>query len=315
MGDLDVFYKSGRRPYFRLLYLFAKRVLALLRINSKNVDFVVIYTELFPYFPSFFETFLKLKKIPYLLDYDDAIFHQYDRHKSRFIRLALGRKIAKIIKKSEVVIVGSKYLADYALKSGSRRVEIIPTVVDMDNYPISNKQKNSVFTIVWIGSPSTAKYLHDISPALIEVCKGRNIIVRLIGAGEIDLIGVNYESLSWSKEKEFNLLNECHVGIMPLPDTPWAAGKCNLKMIQYMACGLPVVASPVGMNIELVDKDKNGYLAKTNKDWTRNLIKLYDNPDLLSTMGNLGRRKVEDRYSLHKQYPRYINILKSIGKK
>jgi glycosyltransferase involved in cell wall biosynthesis len=312
-NDLNSLYKLNKRRPVRLIYLFIRRAVELIKISSKDVDLVIIYTELFPYFPPFFEFLLKVKKIPYLLDYDDAIFHQYDRNKSIIIRWLFGKKVAKIMKNAEVVIVGNQYLEDYAKKSQARDVVVIPTVVDLDDYPVCEFTTRQVFTIVWIGSQSTIKYIYDIVPALTEICKGRKIIVRLIGVNPVQIPNLPVEVFAWSKETEFDLLRECHVGIMPLHSTPWEQGKCGLKIIQYMACGLPVVASPVGINTEIINDEVNGYFSTTTEEWIENLIKLYDNPNLLPVMGANGRKNVEERYSLQGHYSQYVDILKSFN--
>ena len=310
-NDLSELYKSNKRSFFRLFYLFIRRLRVLLLMRSNNTEFVIIYTELFPYTPPLFELLLVLKKIRYILDYDDASFHQYDRHRSKIIRFFLGKKISYIMRHAELVIVGNKYIEAYAFQAKSKRVEIIPTVVDLKYYTDIYIDKNEEFTIVWIGSPSTSNYLNDIIPALVRVCNNRKIKVRLIGAKNINIPGVLLESLPWSKEKEVELISECHVGIMPLADSPWEKGKCGLKIIQYMACGLPVVASPVGVNNEIIDDGINGYTASSIKEWTDKLIFLYDNQDLLYSLGRNGREKVKSQYSLQKYAPYYANILKS----
>jgi glycosyltransferase involved in cell wall biosynthesis len=311
-SDLVNLYENNGRSLFRLIYLFFRRVRVLLSINIRNTDFLIIYTELFPYIPPFFEFLLKLKKVPYILDYDDAIFHQYDKHSSRVVRFFLGKKISYIMKHAELVIAGNKYIENYAIQSGVKRVEIIPTVVDMNHYASTSSKKNQTFTIVWIGSPSTSNYLNHIAPALAKICKKRNIKVELIGVGNIDLPGVVFESFSWSKETEFELLSRCHVGIMPLTRSSWEKGKCGLKIIQYMACKLPVVASPVGVNTEIVNNGVNGYLVDSLEDWESRLIELYDNPEQLESFGKNGRKKIKSEYSLQKYAQRYVDIINSI---
>jgi glycosyltransferase involved in cell wall biosynthesis len=137
----------------------------------------------------------------------------------------------------------------------------------------------------------------------------------LIGSGNVIFPDVRVEILPWSEETEVALLQTCDVGIMPLPDEPWTRGKCGFKMIQYMACGLPVVASPVGVNKEIVEHGVNGFLAVTNDEWLTALSTLRDNPELRRKMGAAGRRKVEEKYCLQVTAPQYVKLLQSMIEK
>jgi glycosyltransferase involved in cell wall biosynthesis len=101
---------------------------------------------------------------------------------------------------------------------------------------------------------------------------------------------------------------------MPLPDNPWERGKCGLKLVQYMACGLPVVASPVGINADIVEEDKNGFLAPDTASWVRALNLLRDDPALCSRLGRAGREKVEERFSLQITVPILIEIISNVMK-
>jgi glycosyltransferase involved in cell wall biosynthesis len=124
------------------------------------------------------------------------------------------------------------------------------------------------------------------------------------------LPGVDVECVDWTEDSEVTSIAECDVGIMPLNDTPWERGKCGYKLIQYMACGLPVVASPVGVNREIVRDDENGYLAKEPSDWVSRLGRLLANPQLRLTMGRSGRHRVESEYCVQHMAPRYVALLR-----
>jgi len=215
---------------------------------------------------------------------------------------------------AEVVIAGNAYLAAYAHDAGAKRVEIIPTVIDLKRYPVvSTEKRDKVITIGWIGSPSTAKYLQEITPALVEVCAEGKAKVRLIGSGLVDLPDVDAEVLTWNEDTEADLMHSFDIGIMPLPDEPWARGKCGFKLIQYMACGLPVIASPVGVNCEIVEHGVNGFLASTKNEWIQALLMLRGNSELRWTMGAAGRRKVEEQYCLQVTAPKLVSLLQSVG--
>ncbi|MGZ0018244.1 glycosyltransferase family 4 protein [Nitrosomonas sp. wSCUT-2] len=305
-------YKSGRGNIRDILRAFLQRLIVL--VTVRRFDLVVFEYELLPYFPALFERWLGWMAVPYVVDYDDALFHQYDKHKSWWVRRLLGRKIARVMRGARLVTVGNAYLADYARRAGAVRIEIIPTVIDLEKYSPAfvTHRSSTPFTIGWIGSPSTAKYLQAIAPALAEVCASGKGVVRLIGSGQIYLPGVPVEVLPWEETTEINELKQFDVGIMPLPDEPWERGKCGFKLIQYMACGLPVVASPVGVNIKIVEQDVNGYLAETLAEWVLSLNALLLDTDQCQRMGQAGRKKVEQEYSLQMTGPRLVGLIRSV---
>lgn len=277
---------------------------------------VIVHTEMTPYLPDLFELILRLRNIPYIIDIDDALFHQYDKHPNIIVRYLLKNKIGRIMKHSAFVFAGNKYIANYARSWNAKNVEIVPTVIDMVRYTQNvDIVKNDIFTIVWVGSPSTTQYLIDILPALVTVCKAGKAKLQLIGAKTIQLpkeLELVTEFLPWSEESEVELLRKCHVGIMPLPDTDWERGKCGFKLIQYMGCNLPVIASPVGVNSEIVINTENGFLATSVQEWTKALVKLRDNPHLVSYMGYKGRNKAESEYSLQVWSKRYIELVNKV---
>lgn len=310
-------YQSGRAHFGDILRAFLRRIFTLVTVG--RYDLVVIEYELLPYFPAWPERFLGWLGVPYVVDYDDALFHQYDQHEKWWIRRLLGGKIARVMRGARLVTAGNAYLADYARQAGAPHVEIIPTVIDLERYPRTSPTRtrtrtpNDPVTIGWIGSPSTSNYLRAIAPALAEACAAGKAQVRLIGSGPIELPGVSVEVLPWSEATEVGMLQRFDVGIMPLPDEPWARGKCGFKLIQYMACGLPVVASPVGVNTEIVEHRMNGFLADTKDEWVAALRTLLLDAELRQGMGQAGRKKVEERYSLQVTGPRLAELVKSVA--
>jgi glycosyltransferase involved in cell wall biosynthesis len=279
-------------------------------LSARRYDGVVIEKECLPYFPSILERWLTYLRIPYVVDYDDAIFHHYDQSDSALVRLTLGRKISSIMRASKLVIAGNEYLADYARAAGAPAVGIVPTVVDLERYLPAARPAHPLFTIGWIGSPSTSSYLAGIAPALAEVCRDGRAKVLLIGAGSIALPGVPVQRIEWSEASEVNAMLGFDVGIMPLEDEPWARGKCGFKLIQYMASALPVVASPVGVNTRIVEVGKTGFLANSHEEWTSALRTLQADAELRDRMGRAGREVVEREYSLQVTGPRYVELLK-----
>jgi hypothetical protein len=140
--------------------------------------------------------------------------------------------------------------------------------------------------------------LTPLLPVLKRFCAAYKAKVVLIGSGEVAGINEDFGIYEWSEDSEIENLLSFDVGIMPLPNTSWARGKCGFKLIQYMACSLPVIASPVGVNNEIVENDKNGFLAETDEQWFKCLVALYKDTYLRKKMGLAGRSKVINQYSL-----------------
>lgn len=303
-------YAHARAHPIAVLRAFARRLWAALTVPRASV--VVIEYELLPYFPALLERWLAWRGCRTVVDYDDALFHQYDAHPNKWVRRLLGRKIATVMRLAHTVVAGNAYLADYGRRAGAPRVEVIPTVIDLARYPVkASASRSPVFTIGWIGSPSTARYLRDIAPALAEVCKDGRAQVRLVGSGPIELPGVPVEVVPWREDTEVDEIRRFEAGIMPLPDEPWARGKCGFKLIQYMACGLPVVASPVGVNAEIVEERGNGFLAADGAAWVKALETLRANVEARERMGAAGRRRVEERYCLGVTAPRVVAVVRN----
>lgn len=308
---LKTFYETGERPLSKIVRSSLRRLKSL--FDVKSADVVVIEKELLPYAPAIFERVLGRLETPYVVDYDDAIFHTYDRSANPVVRRLLGRKIDVVMRNAAIVVAGNDYLASRARAAGASRIETIPTVVDLDRYPHVPPATNGSFTIGWIGSPTTAKYVEAIAPALHEVCEERDAYVVTVGSGDIALPGVPHEVREWSEESAIDDIASFDVGIMPLEDTPWERGKCSFKLIQYMGCGKPVVASSVGMNGKLVRDGHTGFCADDQDQWVEGLLSLSDDPALARAMGRRGRDLVADQYTLNETADKWTELLRDLG--
>jgi glycosyltransferase involved in cell wall biosynthesis len=301
---------SGRGIDVRpVLQSYCRRVRCLLQ--SGKFDLLWVEYEVLPWLPAWAEQMLALFRIPYVVDYDDAIFHRYDMHPRRLVRLFLGEKIDKVMQKASEVVVGNEYLAERAGKSGARHVSVLPSVVDLNRYATREGKNRDVFTVGWIGSPTTTPYLELITPAIKEFARDRDVRLVLVGSGIVPTNGLPVETREWSEDREVEDIQSLDVGIMPLPNDPWSKGKCGYKLVQYMACGLPVVASPVGVNKELVRNGWNGFLAKEKEDWVQALNVLYENASQREEMGKAGRALVEEKFCLQVTAPRLLSLLRS----
>ena len=299
-----------RKPIFSILFYYLFRFLQL--VKHRSTDLIWVEYEIFPWLPYFIENFFLKADTPVIADYDDAIFHRYDLNNKSFVRIFLGKKITKIMQSSRVVIVGNQYLREYAIAAGSKEVVSLPTVIDLIRYIPKAPFNDELFKVGWIGSPTTSKYLNLIRPVMDQLNEDGNMCLILIGAGHFDLDRIPNRVYKWSESTEVAAISEFDVGIMPLPDNAWERGKCGYKLIQYMACGKPVVASPVGANKEIVEHGVNGFLAESKEEWLKALTMLRDNPDLRTIMGRAGREKVQKKYCLQITAPAMVSVFKKL---
>ncbi|UOK72811.1 glycosyltransferase family 4 protein [Ancylobacter polymorphus] len=305
-------YEGRRRDNIHIFARYFDRLMWLL--SRPDTDLIWLHCELFPFLPGVVERLAGYPGKPIIFDYDDAIFHNYDQHRSGIVRRFLGQKIQKTIGGAKLVIAGNAYLANYA-RPFCPRVEIVPTIVDLTAYTQSLKTvSKSAPKIGWIGTPSTwTEYMAPMMPLLTQAAQSAGARIIAVGAGRAAAAHPLLDNLTWTEESEVTRIHEMDIGVMPLDDSPWARGKCGYKLIQYMACGLPVVASPVGVNAEIVEHGVNGFLATTHQEWNAALTTLLRDPDLRRRMGAAGRRKVEEAYSLQVWGPRLAALLAGVA--
>lgn len=301
-------YRRSRYGFIGLLGAYLRRIRVLSR--ARRYDLVWIEKEALPWFPAWTERLL-LRKVAYAVDIDDAVFHQYDMHPIRWVRHFMGRRLDRTMARASVVVAGNSYLAARASTAGARRVVIVPTVVDLDRYPTMTRERSSApLRIVWIGSPTTSHYLRIIEEPLARLARRHRFRLRVIGAEDFRMSGVEVEAMPWSRNSEVARLQECHIGVMPLHSSPWELGKCGYKLVQYMACKLPVVASRVGANVDIVAHGETGFLANDGAEWLSMLETLLSDPGARERMGRAGREIVEIRYSTAAQAGRLGSLLR-----
>lgn len=303
----------GRASVREVARGYARRCASLM--GSKQYDLVWIEKEALPWIPFAMESALLARDTKIVLDYDDAVFHRYEHHPSRLVRALLGTKLRRLMSRACLVVAGNDYLAEYSSRYAAR-VAVVPTVVDLERYTLESRPRDDCKTVTvgWIGSPSTAHYLRLVYAPLRELKKRHGIRCIAVGARPDQLAGGPFEAAPWSEAVEVGSIQAFDIGIMPLLDTPWERGKCAYKIVQYMGCGLPVVASAVGANASVVQEGTSGFLATNPEDWMSSLERLIVDAQLRRKFGDNGRSIVERRYSLQAQGGRMIEFLRDIAR-
>lgn len=312
--------------FFRLVYrpghflrksaafmgLFARRLQVLRELD--RYDLVVIYREAIPIGPPWIERAIARRGIPIVFDFDDAIFLRNVSEANKAISfLKDTSRPAEIIGFSRHVVAGNDFLAAYARRFNAA-VTVVPTAVDTNRFaPRADRGRPSADgpVVGWIGSPTTYHYVEAMAGLLKDVAQRHRFTLKISGAGKpVHFDGVRVEDVPWAMAREVELFNSCDVGIYPLDDDDWARGKCGFKAIQFMACGVPVVASAVGVNREIITDGENGFLASSPSEWTSKLERLLADPVLRERFSAAGRRTIEERYSLHVTAPQLSGILR-----
>lgn len=285
--------------------------------NVGDFDVIFLYREIFPIGPALVESLLSLPGCPpIVMDFDDAIFLPSVSEANRAIgSLKAPSKVATTITRSAHVTVGNDYLAAYARRFNPS-VTVIPTSVDTTLFapsPHPHRIDESGPVLGWIGSPTTVEFLLGLAPVLKRVAERHRFVLRVSGGGDaIVMPGVTVENKPWSLAKEIDLFQTCDIGVYPLFDDEWAKGKCGFKAIEFMACGVPVVASAVGVNREIIEDGVNGFLCRTDEEWVTKLGRLIDDSELRARFATAGRETIQRRYSLHVSAPKLADVLRHV---
>ncbi|MCG3134852.1 MAG: hypothetical protein HMLKMBBP_02256 [Planctomycetes bacterium] len=270
-----------------------------------DADLVLLSRKLF----SGIETALLRRSAKRLaFDFDDAVCFR-DSTRGRPKSLVRRRRFSHVVRSADVVTAGNPYLASLATECGARSVVVAPTPVDTDRYTPGPAPRGG-FRVGWIGSRSTRPYLSIAEAAVcafVRATPGASFAV-MADCPPSGFDGVPVEFTRWSEESEVPFLRSLHAGIMPLPDDPWTRGKCGFKLLQSMACGTPVVASPVGVNADIVGA-ACGRLASSGAEWIGALSALAADPARARAMGAAGRAEAEARWSSAVLGPRFAAAL------
>jgi len=231
-----------------------------------------------------------------IYDFDDAVMVQA-RSPGR-PHPARERRFARTVRRAALVLAGNPTLAECARAAGARRIEIVPTGLDTSRYePKRDYAAAFPLRLVWIGSRSTLKQLKPFRQVFEAIGRAMpEVTLRVIADAELDVPGLTVENVPWTFDAEARLLAESDIGLAPLPDTAQARGKCGFKVVQYMAAGLPVVASPVGVNADYVEDGRTGFWADTVEEWVEAVRSLAGDAALRAQMGRAARERAESEF-------------------
>lgn len=306
-----VFYSTGNT--FKKMQILLKSVL--IRIGDlkkfQTHDIIFIQREALFFGSSYFERKAKQSGKKVIFDFDDAIWlPDTSPGNKKWAWLKKPEKFKENVANASVVIAGNNYLANEAIKY-NKNVEIIPTTINTDFHkPKPELRGKDKIVIGWSGSISTIKHFESIVPVLLQLKKKYNgkIAFKVFGDGNYFNADLNIKGKAWQSDEEVNELNSFDIGIMPLPFDGWTNGKCGLKALSYMACGVPTILSAVGVNTTIVENGKSGLLVSSEPEWYNALEKLIDDVVLRKQIGEGGRKRVVENYSVNVWEESYLKV-------
>jgi glycosyltransferase involved in cell wall biosynthesis len=238
-------------------------------------------------------------------------FDMCDALYTRNGRFQEGERLARILPYLDLVIVASDETEAWMRERSPARTMVVTGPIDTRQFHPGREGRDDEVVIGWIGSATTTHYLARVAPALARLAERYpQLKLKTVGAGRVSLPDhVRVEQVDWSLEGEARALRTFDVGLMPLDDDPWSRGKGGYKLLQYMATGIPCVASPVGVNRSIVVHGESGFLADDQEQWVASLARLIEDAALRRAMGVAGRRLAVERYSFDHYYPEVRDAL------
>jgi glycosyltransferase involved in cell wall biosynthesis len=298
-GTWQILYKPGHTPQkvWGILKGFLKRFSLLFRVPA--YDYVFIHREATPIGPPWFEwVVVKILRKKIIYDFDDAIWIPNTSENNKIIAgIKWNHKVSAICRWAYKVSCGNNYLRDYARQFNPNAI-VNPTTIDTVNLHNRVKDQHTSKVIIgWTGTHSTMKYLDQVVPVLQQLEEKYPFEFWVISnqAPALTIRSLVYKP--WRKETEIADLLSFNVGLMPLEDDLWAKGKCAFKALQYMALGIPALVSPVGMNTEVVEPGRNGFVCNTAGDWYQALELLLQDPKARIRLGRAARNRIERHYA------------------
>jgi glycosyltransferase involved in cell wall biosynthesis len=310
--EYDGFYREGR--YARKAVMTGRGMLRRLAdlLRASNYDLVVVQREAIQLGTALIERGFSRSPARLVFDFDDAIWVRDVSDANRRVAwLKRPGKTSKIIAMSDMVFAGNAYLRDYACRFNPN-VKLMPTTIDTD-YHVRRAQgpESSRLCVGWTGSTTTIRHFDLVVPVLrrLRARFGERVQFKVIGDGRYQNEELGVRGCDWSPHTEIEDLSEIDIGLMPLPDDEWSKGKCGLKALQFMALETPTVMSPVGVNTDIVEDGRNGFLATSEDEWFEKLSRLVESPELRERVGRAARATVIRDYSVESQKWRYLESL------
>jgi len=311
----SILYKPGRYPekFFWTLFGFVRRVLWIPLLPFYDGIFIFHSVSLLG--PALFERVYARVNPRMIYDVDDMVHLAHTSHANTFTRWLKGpSRITYLMRRARHVITCTPALDKFARKFNANTTDISSTI-NTETYRPANTYSNDAekpIVLGWSGSHATEIYLGYLAGVLREVATRRKIRLLVIGTGNFRMEGVPVESIAWNRETEVADLQHIDIGLYTLPDDPWVYGKSGLKALQYMALGIPTIATAIGTNFRVIEHDRSGLLVKSEAEWVEAIVDLIDHPEKRRSLGTAARERVEKYYSIKANRGVYLAIFDKV---
>ena len=305
-----VIYKKGHvlPKAFHTVLGYLRRMKTLFTVA--RYDLVYVHLWVTPLGPPVFEWLYRkaAKKIVY--DIDDLVYLKRPNKAHPFISIIKGRKKPiYLMRHSEHVITCTPYLDEFVRRYNTTTTDISSTIDTERYHPKTEYSSNGKFIIGWSGSHSTSRYLYLLADVFRDLSKEMDYKLVVMGDNTFSISGVEVETLPWKEEHEISTISRFDVGLYPLPDEEWVLGKSGLKALQYMALGIPTVATAIGTIFRIIDNGKNGFLASSSEEWKSQILQLRNSQALRQNIGKSAAQTVQARYSVRANRDVYLSVL------
>lgn len=309
-----VLYKKGHilTKTFYVILGYYRRIFDLLRAPFYDGVFVFLWAT--PVGPPFFESLFRKLFKRLIYDIDDLVFLGNASAANWFMKLIRTKsKYVYLMRVADHVITCTPYLDSFVRQYNTKTTDISSTI-NTDTYvPKHTYVKNSRLVIGWSGSVTTAPYLHLLDSVFYRMKKsGLDFELLVIGEPNFQILEIAYQAIPWKETTEVEDLSRIDIGVYPLPNDQWVMGKSGLKALQYMALGIPTVATAIGANFRVIEDGISGFLVETEDQWVDKLTLLLNDEHLRSRIGQAARVRVEKYYSVKANIPVYLNIFKTV---
>jgi glycosyltransferase involved in cell wall biosynthesis len=279
----------------------------------KKYDIVYVFLWVTPFGPPFFEYMFRGLASKIVYDIDDLIYMKSTSPANKFIKiLKSDRKVNFLMKNADHILVSTDKLMHYA-RQFNTNISLIPATVDVKRYPYPVDRKTSETVVLgWSGSHTTSKYLHLLDNVLKKLSEKYLISIEVMGDKSFAIDGLPVKLIEWAAATEVQSLQQFDIGLHPLPDEEWVYGKSGGKLVQYMAAGLPMVASALGPNFKAIKEGYNGFLAASDEEWVEKLSLLIEDKALRKQMGERSRQFAEEHYSVEANSVKYLSVFNNL---
>jgi glycosyltransferase involved in cell wall biosynthesis len=284
-------------------------------LGARRPDLVFIYREAALAGPALFEQLSRRWRVPIIYDIDEPLFVRYvSPTNGRLNVLKFVGKFDSLMAMSDHVMVVNRAIQDYVTRH-TRPTSIFPMTVETDRYRpgVAAPGADGKLRVGWVGTRTSQPNLQVMAEPLARLTASHGAQFRVIADNPMTMPGVDLDFVPWTYAGEVPQLAECQIGIVPIKPDTWSPWKFYFKTVQYMGMGMPVVASPIGSNTEIIEEGKNGLFADTPDEWYRQLARLAEDPALRRRLGEAARATVLERFSLSSQVDQFESLLRSFA--